>query len=319
MDSAYLQRIRFQLQKRVRRLNSCPYFLFHSSLIQFWNYIQTQPLINGILIKLESEANPYKSEISQLPNGEIKEFHTEAEQNAFTFRVIQYCALQPITNGLGPEVQIGHGLTNSSKIEDGLNQFREIFLEPFYEYIDEALDQQGAVLSLLLKYKKKVEWFEREQLSKVAEGDERTLAQHLYAFLFDQGLDFHIEPKSISGEADLVSPELVLDAKVFDGVRRGIKYISSGVHQVHTYARDFNQDVAYLLVFKICPETLHFEFAIEGQPVPYLTIGGKTIYLLMVDICDYEKSASKRGTLKTHSVDYEALVNEVKEEALPTS
>ncbi|GAB7549420.1 hypothetical protein [Cupriavidus sp. 8B] len=309
MDSAYLQRIRFQLQKRVRRLNSCTYLLFHSSLVQFLNYLQAQPLTRGILDKLEAEAKPYSDEIAALTDREeIEEFTTEAEQFAFVYRVVQHCALQPLGNSLGPEVRIGHAFSRERKHDDALNYFREMFLEPLYEYIDDALDQQGAVLSLLLKYKRKVEWFERESLVQLASKVERELAKNLYAYLFDQGLDFHIEPQSASGEADLVAPDLVLDAKVFDGSRRGVQYLASGVHQVHTYARDFNQDVGYLVVYKTCPETLNFTFASAGQHAPYVTVGGKTIYIFVVDICEYEVSASKRGAMKVHTIEQESLV-----------
>lgn len=160
----------------------------------------------------------------------------------------------------------------------------------------------------MLKYKKKVEWFERELLAERAGRDERSLAKHLYAYLLDQGLDFHIEPQSASGEPDLVSPDLVLDAKVFDADRRGKRYIADGVHQVHTYARDFNQEVGYLVIYKTCPETIHFSFGKENFLVPYVSVGGKTIYLMVVDICDYGASASKRGKLRTIEVTEDFLI-----------
>ena len=134
------------------------------------------------------------------------------------------------------------------------------------------------------------------------------MAKHLYAYLFDQGLDFHIEPQSASGEADLVAPELVLDAKVFDGSRRGAQYLANGVHRVHAYARDFNQEVGYLVVYKTCPETIDFTFSSAGQHAPYVTVGGKTIYIFVVDICEHEMSASKRGAMKVHAVEQEFLV-----------
>lgn len=309
MDSAYLQRIRFQLQKRFRRLNSCSYLLFHSSVIQFWNYLQANQLTAGVLAKLEAEALPYTAEISAITTKrEIAEFTTEAEQFGFVYRVVQHCAQQPLGNHLGPEVKIGLALSSERKYEEALNHFREMFLEPLYEYVDDALDQQGAVLSLLVKYKRKVEWFEREALADLAAGDERRLAKHLYAYLFDQGLDFQVEPQSVSGEADLVAPELVLDAKVFDGARRGVSYLASGVHQVHTYARDFNQEVGYLVVYKTCPETLDFSFSVSGQLAPCLTVGGKVIYIFVVDICHYESSASKRGAMKVLTVDQDYLL-----------
>ncbi len=209
---------------------------------------------------------------------------------------------------MGPELQIGHSLSNERKLEASLDSFRETFLEPFYEYLDDALDHQAAVLSLLVKYKRKVEWFERESLVALASSDERSLAKHLYAYLFDQGLDFHIEPQSVSGEADLVAPELVLDAKVFDGAKRGLPYLANGVHQVHTYARDFNQDVGYLVVYKTCAETMDFAFPAGSHLVPHVCVGGKTVYILVVDICDYGASASKRGPMKVHTVQEDFLV-----------
>lgn len=310
MDSAYLQRIRYQLQKRVRRLNSCLPDIFHSSLVQFWNYLLSQDLIAGILLHLDATSKDYSVEIAGLESTYSgPQFPTEAEQRGFNFRVIQYCASQPLNSSMGPEETLGHALSHNRDRSGCLDYFREMFLEPFYEQLDESLDQQAAVLSLLLKYKRKVEWFSRDELLAKA-SDERSLAKHLYAYLFDQGMDFHIEPQSVSGEADLVAPDLVLDAKVFDGARRGLQYLASGVHQVHTYARDFNQEVGYLIVFKNCAEQIDFTFGAQGQPIPFITVGGKTIYICVVDIADYGASASKRGAMKVHAVDEEFLVRE---------
>ena len=314
MDSAYLQRIRFQLQKRFRRLNSCSHQSFHSSLIQFWAYLQGNSLTAGVLAKIDAEAPLYTEEIEAITaRHELSIFATEAEQSGFVYRVIQHCAKQPLVSHLGPETKIGYAISRKKEYDEALNHFREIFLEPLYEYVDDALDQQGAVLSLLVKYKHKVEWFEREQIADAAIGDERKLAKHLYAYLFDQGLDFHVEPQSVSGEADLVAPELVLDAKVFDGGRRGLSYLASGINQVHTYARDFNQEVGYLVVYKTCPEMLDFTFSEAGQYAPYLKVGGKMIYIFVIDICRYEMSASKRGAMKVHTVDHEYLLRNAAE------
>lgn len=134
---------------------------------------------------------------------------------------------------------------------------------------------------------------------------------YLQRIRFDQGLDFHIEPQSASGEADLVAPDLVLDAKVFDGARRGASYLASGVHQVHTYARDYNQEVGYLVVYKTCPESIDFDFAAAGQFAPYLSVGGKTIYFFIIDICNHDASASKRGAMKVHHISQEFLSREM--------
>jgi hypothetical protein len=137
----------------------------------------------------------------------------------------------------------------------------------------------------------------------------------MYAYLFDQGLEFHIEPQSISGEADLVAPELVLDAKLFDGnSTHGKRYLISGVNQLLIYTRDFLQQEGYLVVYRTCPEDLQFSFARSDMIVPFMVIDGRVIYFLVVDVCEYGTSASKRGPLKAHLIDEEEVRTIIKEQ-----
>ena len=49
MDKAYIQNIRYKLQKRVRRLNALDAENFHAFLYIFWNYINEHPIFGGIL------------------------------------------------------------------------------------------------------------------------------------------------------------------------------------------------------------------------------------------------------------------------------
>jgi len=309
MDSQYLQLQRFLLQKRHKRLNSCDVDLFHSLFVQFWNCLLQHPLFSGILAALDATEPLLTEEVELARRGKKPGFTTEKEAIAFTFRLLQYMAKQPLSNAKGPEVMLGFAAVSKKDLGDCLDWFRETYLEPFYEYLDEALDGQAAVLSLLLKYKRHVEWFHQEQVRELAQLGERQVAKHLYAYLFDQGLDFQVEPQSISGEADLVSRQLVLDAKVFDGdsSSRGKRYLIHGVNQLLTYLRDFQQHEGYLAIYKTCPEDLQFSFARQGSPVPYLAIDGKVIYFLVIDICQYETSASKRGALKTHELKEEEM------------
>lgn len=85
------------------------------------------------------------------------------------------------------------------------------------------------MLMLLLRYKHRSEWFRRDhlwELSQIEQKGEKELALDLYAYLFDQGLDFHIEPSSITGAIDLIAAQdtedpLLLDTKIFEGDKRG--------------------------------------------------------------------------------------------------
>ena len=321
MDSNYLQQQRFILQKKVKRLNSCDFKLFHSLFVQFWAFLKAHAVFAGVLAKLTAESPAYAEEVAGACKGQVYLWETEREAAHFNFRLLLHCAAQPLDKGMGPEVMIGRGIVNASKYGELLDGFRDAYLEPFYEYLDEALDGQAAVLSLLLKYKRHVEWFEREEVRGLVAKGERTVAKHMYAYLFDQGLEFHIEPQSVSGEADLVSPELVLDAKLFDGdsSRHGKRYVLSGVNQLLAYTRDFLQQAGYLVVYRTCPEDLQFSFARLDMLVPFMVIDGHIIYFLVVDVCEYGASASKRGPMKTHVVTEEEVRAVIKEAAADDS
>ena len=91
-----------------------------------------QTLTSGILAKLDAESKDYAQEAAALTSRrEIEEFTTEQEQIAFVYRVMQHCASQPLGKGIGPEVMIGHALSNQQKHDDALNGFRETFLSHF--------------------------------------------------------------------------------------------------------------------------------------------------------------------------------------------
>lgn len=325
MDSQYLQRQRFQLQKRMRKLNSCSKLFFHSSLIQFWGFLNESPLFGGVLQKLRAEAPALEQEVDSVMNGTTFRLHeTESEALHFALRLIEQCVALPLEanrNVAMPEVQIGIMLLRHADGEDELDQFRETYLEPIYEYLDDALDRQVAALSLLIKYRQRVEWFRRSETGALGAKGERALVVDLYAYLHDQGLDFSIEPRGPSGIPDLVSKELVLDAKLFDADARGKTYIAHGVHQVHTYLVEFSQIAGYLVIYRTCPEKLHFSFATPDSLVPFLHVGGKVIYFLVIDICDYEASASKRGTMKEYLIDDAFVIRAATEptDVVPTS
>lgn len=310
MDSQYLKWQRDMLRKRYERLAKSDPVQVHAALLQFWNYLHAQPLLTGILAKLKAEAPSYSDELKALVENQLPpKFAHEADVSNFALRVIEHCASVPV-GGYGevqPEVELSirHG---QGKMGPALDWFRANFLQPLCDVVDESLDQQRVVLSVLIRYKKKVEWFEREQVLALSAKGERTLVSHLYSYLHDQGMDFHIEPQSVSGISDLVSPDLVLDAKIFDGADRGRPYVKHGLHQLLTYARDFNQGVGYLVIYRTCATDLQFSFAEESMAVPFIVLGGKTLYLLVVDVCPNLPSASKRGNLKAHVLSRDDLL-----------
>jgi hypothetical protein len=228
---------------------------------------------------------------------------SEVETAAIAVCVIRHCLE---TERQMPEVEIASIYSPHETLhEDCLKCFTEIFVEPLYEYIDEQLDDAGAVLGLLRKFKQKSEWFQRRCLYEAWESDtirgEKRLALRLYEYLHDQGLDFFIEPTSASGEADMVSAQegvdrLIADAKVFNPERsKGVMYIAKGFNQLYSYCVDFNSPVGYLIIFKTTPDDLRLILPEQSHGTPFAVLNNKTIFFILIDIFPHDESASKRG------------------------
>lgn len=306
MDKDYVQNLRYKLQKRVRRLNSGDYQVFHFLLKQFWGFLVEQPIFSALLQELDVRSGKVSDDVERIFSARDQMvFETEEESALACYLVLKRCAE---SENQSIELQVARTYNNERKHNDALEAFRDIFIEPFYEYIDENLDDTGFVLALLRKYKHRSEWFRKSKLYLAWEAEtkhgEKLLALDLYEYLHDQGIDFSIEPSSVSGEVDLVAAQtsdepLIADAKIFNPAKsKGISYIASGFRQVYTYTLDYNQPVGYLVIFKTCEEDLRLPFANQSQSTPFVQHNNKTIFFLVVDIFPYEKSASKRGKLQ---------------------
>jgi hypothetical protein len=119
--------------------------------------------------------------------------------------------------------------------------------------------------------------------------------------VFDQGVEFMVEPASASGEVDLVlrdttGQHLVLDAKFIraGGSRSEIRrQLSQGFHQVLRYCDDFDESFGILAVFLDHNARLRLPLA-ETDGFHFLTIGNKTVYYVEIRINE-APSASRAG------------------------
>ncbi|MFH2202164.1 MAG: hypothetical protein ABIJ96_03530 [Elusimicrobiota bacterium] len=312
MNNELIQSLRYKLQKRTRRLNSLEFQLFHYGLKQYWGFFQGNSILASLLDELAKKKPEMEAEADKILKGQALVFETELENVVVSYFVIKKC--------LGAsdkvEVTLGRQYCNASNHNESLDSFRSIFLETLYDYVDEQLDDQRAVLAQLKRYKHRCEWFRREQLVALWKADtkrgEKNLTRNLYEFLFVQGIEFSIEPKSASGNADLVGaqtgPErLVADAKIFT-LEKGKSYLINAFNQIYAYTVDYNEPFGYLVVFKFCPEGIRFPFAGQEQSVPCITYNNKTIFMLVIDLCEDQASASKRGALKTLEISEAELI-----------
>lgn len=301
MSMNILQDLRYKLQKRVQRLSSAPFDGIRTELARFFEFFDGNPTLKAVALELNAKFPRLGDELNAaFAKHEILEGSTEDEHAAIGLNVLRRVAVSTEQIPFLSFVPMARG------IDQSLDRFRDRYLDPFYEYVDEHIEERNLVLAELIRFKHLAEWFRRDRLwnrwkSETRSG-ERALAFAVYEFLYEQGVDFQIEPASASGEVDLVSAQnsetlLVADVKIYEPESsRGAAYIRRGFHQVYRYLHDFNQPIGYLIVFKGSEKLLVFSGSTNNaEQVPFLTINDKTIFLIQIDIFPHAEPASKRG------------------------
>jgi len=176
------------------------------------------------------------------------------------------------------------------------------FFRPVAKYIMEKISVMDSFQYLLIRYKLQSEWFERENLLQLFAKDttkgESVLDALLREYLFNQGVDFPFsKPSSPSGEVDVLSivkrNPIPLEVKVFDNVGRTQAHVKQGVIQAYSYAKDYGEASAYLMVFNVSNREIVFK--LNSQEIPQrVAIGDKTVYIFTVNLFSFEEPASKR-------------------------
>ena len=315
MDSEYIQFARYRLQKRLKRINTAGYQMFHAVLLQTWGFLQSNEIMKGVLDDLEKRSGEYEVLADKTLAGQPQIADSEAENDGLCYWILKKCAN---STDVRIEMNIGHRLTSETKWDDCIEGFRETYVEPLFDYLDEHNDDKRMVLNLLRKYKHRCEWFRRDQLRERFLSDtqrgEKQLANDLYEYLHDQGIEFHIEPSSASGRIDLLSAQtgrdrLVADAKIFNPEGgQTTAYVAKGFRQIYDYTKDYNEPFGYLVIFKTCADDLSISMPQQESSIPFITYNNKTIFFVVVDICQYEETASKRGKLKSHELTSAELI-----------
>lgn len=167
MNPQIIQNLRYKLQKRICRLNSVNKDMFVHTLRQFLAFFDSNPTYIGIVESLSRKFPNTDNDINRIINGDQIVGKTEEESAAIGYSILKRIDTQ-LDVGFCPRLTRSYGYT---KIDESLKFIRDTFIEPFYEYVDEQLNDQGATLSLLLRYKHRSEWFYRGPLMKLASLD----------------------------------------------------------------------------------------------------------------------------------------------------
>src|SRR5712692_10344916 len=285
MKREFIEQLQNKLKWRVDRLKAIDFRLFHGSLRQFLGFLKSNDVFAGVLDELESRFPAAEVEVQKVTqSGQPAVLANEMEHAAFAYNVIKRCAKSE-----DPRVELNEGrpyhlpVPADQESRAALTGFVGAIIEPLSQYLNEQLDEQRIMLSLLRRYKHKCEWFQKDQLVKLWKEDtgrgEWRLKMHLFEYLHDQGMDFTIEPYSQSGKADLVAGQksddpLIADAKIFN-LEKGKGYIAEGYRQLYQYTLDFNEPTGYMVIFKTCQEDLRFALTNQTQATPFVVNNNK--------------------------------------------
>jgi hypothetical protein len=330
VSSDLLQLIREKLQRRLKRILTADLNSVQPAIKCAFDFMQSNEIIAGILHDLDMRTPQAQSDADAVLTSNCPKIGpTEvAHAGICLWVLVRYVAVgqAPMAIGIGSRL----GGATTAKGMPGipgatgcgfLAQFGATYVEPLFDYIQEQLDDTRVVLGILSKYKHRCEWFCRADLFAACKVDtrkgEKTLVYDLYKYLHDQGVQFEIEPRCVSGRIDLISAQtgkdrLVADAKIFNPDRgQNVTYLVNGFRQIYEYAKDYNEPFGYLVIYKTCEQDLAISTPHREASVPFLTHNNKTIFLLVIDIFDYAETASKRGKLKAYEITPEQLIEAV--------
>lgn len=302
MNFEITQSLQRKLQRRVERLKDIDGRFLASATKQFLTFLENEPLLNGILNEIEIKITLDKN--TKLFYESVYFARIRNEDELIKVILVDLKNLANYNHGLNTS---GIAANYGCEFPNNLDKAREFIfkelIQPFYDYFVEQIDNQKNILSLLYRYKHRCEWFQRERLLQLYESEtkkgEKLLALDLYQYLFDEGINFTIEPSSIDGAIDLISAQnsddpLLADAKVFKGNKT---YICKGFGQLVSYTRKYNEPFGYLVIYNITDKDISFLFADSTGNIPVVAYNHKTIFLITIDLYNHSKPPSKRGLI----------------------
>ena len=316
----HLHDLRVRLQDRKNRLYKAPYSQYETELRFFLQFLTDDSYINGLLRTLDADTTvdfATWTESRAAPH-EVRFPNSESARAKVCYEILKPCANDPEEN---QTLEWGMLFSSETRFVDILNDLTEAVVDPLVNFLHDRIDDSSSVLHLIERFKVKSEWFSRDELFRVYEQDtsvgEATLDQRLREALFDGGIDYPFsQPRGPSGDADIVAllgsdDPLVLEVKVFDPDRgRGKRNMQQGLHQVLRYSDDYNQPVGYLVVFNCSDGQLAFQAWPDGEfAVPArVSHGGKTFFVISIDIRPDRPSASRDRPATRTQIRYEELV-----------
>ena len=314
--------LRVQLQERRNRLYKSSYRTYDAELRYLFQFLDNNCYTRSLLAALDvSKTVDFDQWAAQDTYMREIEFPDSEEGRAkVCHSILKQCDNDESGQGWRVWTQ---KFSSESRFDDILRDFTEAVVDPFINYLHDRIDDGGNLLYLIQRFKLKCEWFRRKELYGSYERDtslgEANLDQELRAFLFEGGIDYPFsQPSSPSGRSDVVAllgseDPLVLEIKVFDPARsRDKSHLRQGFHQVFRYSNDYNQSLGYLVIFNCS----HRQLVISSEESsdldfsPRIVYGGKTFFVIPININPDTASASKESPASRTNVKIAELIGE---------
>lgn len=315
----YQQNLRSQLQQRRIRLYKAVDNIYQNELKYLLTFIQATPYLRGLVQELMVQHPEVDSSSWRAAHFGDRRFVLPDSEGAAAKVCYGLIGEMAESEEADAACRFAWSFTDSSA-DGAIRYFTEVFVDPFINYLHNKVDEGSNVLYFLEKYKRRTEWFHREELLNRVRSDSRqseaSVDRHLREYLFDQGVDYPFStPHSPSGRADVVADVgedqlLVMEVKLFDLERSYDRsYIRQGFRQIHDYAADYGQSVGYLVIFNCSPQTLVFRTSVQNRLwPPRIELDHKTFFLIVIDLVVPEQSASQRGALQPYVIEESYLV-----------
>lgn len=330
-----------KFEKRLSQLHQADHGSFQSTLIEFWNFFDSEPALVKIRNKtIEIIPNLDEFVENRLHGPNSTENLSLEYQNAITLELLRKVAyidhnrfrgaikgsILPTTfDFIGAGGQDGLDNKEIKAFKSKYLNRLQNFIENQFETVINDEERQNEILERLVRYKHRCEWFEFERLYDIfkqktdekSRNAEKALAMDLYAYLYEHGIDFYIEPNSVKGSVDLISAQkdksFLADAKIFDGASRAKPYICKGFVQLFTYTKQYNQIFGFLIIYNVSNIDLELELPSSEYQLPYFDYNGKTIYFLTIDVYPNPVPVSQRKELKSAQIRNYDLVRYIEE------
>ena len=319
----HLRDLRVQIQQRRNRIHRTDHEYFNDELLYTFQFLNKSAYIRNLMTTIEASTDVDFSEWQQgLEDSRFRgvEFpRTEEGKAKVCLNILKQCVDE---NNNAHALNWAYYFSAKSNFNESLAEFTAAVIDPFFNYLDDRIDETSNVLYLIERFKLKVEWFMQEELYGIYKNNtpagERMLDKVLRAYLFDGGIDYPFsQPESPSGKADVVAlldPEdpLVLEVKLFDPSRsKGKSNLAQGFHQVLRYASDYNQNIGYLVIFNCSDGPLVVsddDLSVQEFPTR-ISSSGKSIFVVPVDINPTTASASKENPTSRQIVTFNDLIS----------